>query len=44
VKKMEEMLIKLQNDHGFKYEKTEQILDIDEEKKIEQELRKLGYM
>ena len=44
VKKMEEILIKLQNDHGFKYEKTEQILDIDEEKKIEQELRKLGYM
>ena len=44
VKKMEEMLIKLQNNQGFEYEKTEQILDVDEEKKIEEELRKLGYM
>jgi arylsulfatase A-like enzyme len=44
VKKMEKMLIELQNDQGFEYEKTEQILDIDEEKKIEEELRKLGYM
>mgnify|MGYP003980081387 CR=1 FL=1 len=44
VKKMEEILIRLQNDQGFEYEKTEQILDIDEEKRIEQELRKLGYM
>ena len=44
VKEMEEMLIKLQNDQGFEYKKTEQILDIDEEKKIEEELRKLGYM
>jgi hypothetical protein len=41
---MEEILIKLQNDQGFEYKKTEQILDIDEEKKIEEELRKLGYM
>jgi hypothetical protein len=41
---MEGMLIKLQNNKGFEYEKTEQILDIDKEKKIEQELRKLGYM
>jgi arylsulfatase A-like enzyme len=44
VKKMEEILIKLQNERGFECGKTEQILDIDEEKKIEQELRKLGYM
>jgi len=44
VKKMEEILIKLQNDNGFDYEKSEQILDIDEEKKIEEELRKLGYI
>ena len=44
VQEMEEMLIKLQNDQGFEYKKTEQILDIDEEKKIEEELRKLGYM
>ena len=41
---MEEILIKLQNERGFECGKTEQILDIDEEKKIEQELRKLGYM
>ena len=41
---MEEMLIKLQNDKGFEYKKIEQILDIDEEKKIEEELRKLGYL
>lgn len=44
VKEMEEILIKLQNNQGFEYKKTEQILDIDEEKKIEEELRKLGYM
>ena len=44
VKKMEEMLTKLQNDNGFNYERSEQILDIDEEKKIEEELRKLGYI
>jgi hypothetical protein len=30
--------------NGFEYKKTQQILDIDEEKKIEEELRKLGYM
>ena len=44
VEKMEKLLTKLQNDHGFDYKKSEQILDIDEEKKIEEELRKLGYM
>ena len=44
VKKMEEILRKLQNERGFNYDKSEQILDIDEEKKIEEELRKLGYM
>ena len=44
VKNMEEILTKLQNEHGFNYEKSEQILDIDEEKKIEDELRKLGYI
>lgn len=44
VEKMEEILTKLQNDQGFDYEKSEQILDVDEEKKIEEELRKLGYM
>jgi len=44
VKEMEEILIKMQNERGFNYEKSEQILDVDEEKKIEEELRKLGYM
>ncbi|RZD44447.1 MAG: hypothetical protein CXT78_06520 [Thaumarchaeota archaeon] len=44
VKTMEDMLLKLQNDRGFEYKKTQQILDIDEEKRIEEELRKLGYM
>ncbi len=44
VKKMEEILTKLQNERGFNYDKSEQILDLDEEKKIEEELRKLGYM
>jgi len=44
VKKMEEMLIKFQNNQGFEYQKSEQILDLNEEKKIEEELRKLGYM
>lgn len=44
VEKMEKIFTKLQNDQGFDYEKSEQILDIDEEKKIEEELRKLGYM
>ena len=38
------MLKKLENNKGFSYEKSEQILNIDEEKKIEEELRKLGYM
>jgi arylsulfatase A-like enzyme len=44
VQKMEEILKKLQTADGFNYEKSEQILDIDEEKKIEEELRKLGYI
>jgi len=44
IKKMEEILLQLKNDDEFNYEKSQQILNIDEEKKIEQELRKMGYM
>jgi len=44
VKKMEEILNRLQNERGFDYEEYEQIMDKDEEKKIEEELRKLGYI
>jgi arylsulfatase A-like enzyme len=44
IKKMEEILLQLKNDNGFDYKKSHQILNIDEEKKIEQELRKMGYM
>ena len=41
---MEEILNGLQNELGFDYEESEQIMDEAEEKKIEEELRKLGYI
>ena len=44
VQEMEEILNKLQTQRGFDNEKSEQILSTDEEKKIEEELRKLGYI
>ena len=41
---MESLLIELQSEHGFNFEKTDELFDADEEKKIEAELRKLGYI
>ncbi len=43
-KKMESMLLDLQSEHGFNFEKTDQLFDAEEEKKIEAKLRKLGYI
>ena len=43
-KKMEELLLDLQGEHGFDFEKTIELFDAEEEKKIEAKLRKLGYM
>jgi len=42
--KMESLLMDLQSEHGFNFEKTEQLFDAEEEKKIEAKLRKLGYI
>ncbi len=41
---MEFLLIELQSEHGFNFEKTDNLFDAEEEKKIEEELRKLGYI
>ena len=44
IAQMEEVLQQLKTNADFNYEKSEQILGVDEEQKIEEELRKMGYM
>ncbi len=43
-KKMNELLLDLQVEHSFNPEKTDQLFDAEEEKRIEAKLRKLGYI
>jgi len=43
-KKMEEILIKLQNERGFDNEKSHEIMGVEDGKVVEDELRKLGYV
>ena len=44
VNKMESLLLDLQTDSGFNFKKTQKILEPNDEKHIEDELRKLGYL
>jgi len=44
VEKMENSLKKLHGDSGFDYEEADKIMNEDEAKKVEMELRKLGYV
>ncbi len=41
---MELLLMELQSNNGFNFEKTNELFDAEEEKKIEEKLRKLGYI
>ena len=43
-KKMNELLLDLQVENSFNPEKTDQLFDAEEEKRIEAKLRKLGYI
>ncbi len=44
LKKMEEILIKLQNERGFDNEKSHEISDVEDGKVVEDVLRKMGYV